>query len=114
MSAEQARARLRADLKDAMRAGRKDEVSLLRSLAAAIDNAEAVPVEGLNDNISPLRASAGMGEVARLDLCDEDIAAIFSREQAERIAAAAMLEKAGQAGPAERLRGEAGLIGRYL
>lgn len=114
MNAEEARQRLRADLRDAMRGGRKDEVSLLRSLAAAIDDAEAVPVAGLNDNVSPLRASAGKGEVARLSLGEEEIAAIFARERSDRIAAAATLEKAGQPGPADRLRGEAGLIGRYL
>ncbi|WP_305097935.1 hypothetical protein [Croceibacterium aestuarii] len=114
MTAEETRQQLRGDLKDAMRAGRKDEVGLLRSLVAAIDNAEAVPVAGLDDNISPLRASAGKGEVPRLVLGEGDIRAIFESEQAERIAAAATLEKAGQAGPAERLRGEAGLIGRYL
>ena len=114
MTPEEARQRLRTDLREAMRGGRKEEVSLLRSLAAAIDNAEAVPVEGLNDNVSPLRASAGKCEVARLSLSEEDIAAIFARERSNRIAAAATLEKAGQAVPAERLRGEAGLIGRYL
>lgn len=37
------KARLRADLGSAMKAGRKDEAGVIRELIAALDNAEAVP-----------------------------------------------------------------------
>ncbi|MGX7894099.1 hypothetical protein [Tsuneonella sp. HG222] len=44
MSVDALKARLRKDLKAAMRAGEKAEVGLLRNLAAALDNAEAATV----------------------------------------------------------------------
>lgn len=114
MTVDEARQRLREDLRQAMRAGAKDEVGLIRALAAAIDNAEAVPVAGMSESISPLRASEGMGEVARIALDETTVTAIFVQERDERLAAAETFDQAGQADAAGRMRTEAAMIGRYL
>jgi uncharacterized protein YqeY len=109
MSAIALKQRLRADLKTAMQARAGDEVRLLRTLIAAVDNAEAVP--GEHKNIQRAFGEPG-GEVARRELGGEDLAALLDREIAERLAAAAGYD-AGQPDAAARLRAEAALIAGY-
>lgn len=45
MSAAARKGRLRADVKAAMQGRARDEVRLLQTLTAALDNAEAMPIE---------------------------------------------------------------------
>ena len=113
MSATALKERLRADLKDAMKERRGDDARLLRTLIAAIDNAEAVPV----DLSGPAQASRALGdpsgEVARLDLDPAALDRIFAAEVEARLAAAADYDSHGRGEEAARLRAEAAQIGRY-
>ena len=109
MSAVALKERLRADLKAAMQARAADEVRLLRTLIAAVDNAEAVP--GEHKNIQRAFGDPS-GEVARRELYGEDLATLLGHEIEERLAAAAGYD-ASQPDLAARLRADAALIGRY-
>ena len=66
MSAAALKERLRADLKTAMQARANGELRVLRTLIAALDNAEAVAVEGKPDPFRKLGDPSG--EVARREL----------------------------------------------
>lgn len=96
-----------------MQARATDEMRLLRALAAAVDNAEAVPAEGVQDRASPTAFGLGAGEVPRRELTSGDLAAVLERERDERLAAASEYERLGQSPEAARLVHEAELIGRY-
>jgi uncharacterized protein YqeY len=109
MSAVALKERLRADLKAAMQARSSDDVRVLRSLIAAVDNAEAVP--GEHKNIQRAFGDPG-SEVARRELDGEDLAALLEREIEERLAAAAGYG-ASRPDAATRLRAEAALIAGY-
>lgn len=111
MSAAALRARLSEDLKAAMQARASGEVRLLRALAAAIDNAEAV--EAGNVSALPSAFGEGRNEVARRELGPAEIAALLERERDERLAAAADYARLGQEAEAERLTEEAALVERY-
>jgi uncharacterized protein YqeY len=113
MSVAALKTRLREDLKAAMQARATDEVRLLRTLAAAVDNAEAVPAEGVQDRANPSAFGRGAGEAPRRELAGNDLTALLDRERDERLAAAAEYERLGQAAEAARLRNEAALIARY-
>ena len=66
MSATALKERLRADLKAAMQARASDEIRLLRTLIAALDNAEAVP--GTPGGYVHRAFGDAGAEVARLEL----------------------------------------------
>lgn len=106
------RARIRTDLRAAMSAKRMDEAAALRTLIAALDNAEVV-------SVPPERYTArAFGdpatEVPRKRLSAEEVDAILLAEQNERLLVAQALEQAGWAENAERLRQEAVVVARYL
>lgn len=111
MSAAAFKDRLRADLKAAMQARATGEVSVLRTLIAALDNAEAVP--SASDKHVPRAFGEPGGEVARLDLDDATIATVLANEADTRLAAAENYDRHGQDAEAQRLREEAALIARY-
>ena len=110
MSASALKERLRADLKAAMRERKPDEVGVIRTLIAAVDNAEAVPMEGMADR---LRAREEIGEVVRRELDTTALDAVLAKEIGSRLTAAADYESHGRADDAARLRSEADLIARY-
>ena len=110
MSAAAFKDRLRADLKAAMQAKAASEVRLLRTLIAALDNAEAVPGES---QYVPRAFGDPGAEVARLQLDDEAICLLLTAEIEARLEAAADYQRHGQDAEAQRLRDEAGLIARY-
>lgn len=88
-------------------------VRVLRSVVAAIDNAEAPEVDahdlaGLAIERSP--RGAGASEVARVKLSPDDVRAIVRRELDDRICAANGCERAGQAERAAQLRAEAAVL----
>jgi uncharacterized protein YqeY len=111
------RARLRQALPEAMRARDKVAVSALRTTLAALDNAEAVPVdEAALRGLALEQAPVGVGvtEVARRELSETDVADIVRAEATERITAAAQLTAPAHADRAARLREEAAVLLRLL
>ena len=107
------KARLRADLSLALKARAPAEAALLRALIASIDNAEAPPPrEGLaSADVHDFHS--GSAEVARLDLGDDQLRAIFLTEIAEREASAALIEGGGRSDRAQALRDEIDIMRRY-
>ena len=111
MSADALKERLRTDLKAAMRERRSGEVAVLRTLIAAIDNAEAVPTDHLAGR---LRRREDVGEVARRKLDQAALSGIVAAEAQSRLAASADYERNGRPDDAARLREEAQLVERYI
>ncbi|QHC27106.1 hypothetical protein [Streptomyces sp. GS7] len=100
-----------------MRARDKAAVSALRATLAALDNAEAVPVDeaalrGLALEHSPV--GVGATEVARRELSEHTVAEIVRAEAAERLEIAAQLTAPAHAGRAAQLRGEAAVLLGFL
>ena len=113
MSAPALKDRLRADLKAAMRARNSAEVSVLRTLIAAVDNAEAHPIEHFHERLRQRSLADPIGEVARRALDASTLDAVLEAETKSRLAAAEDYERHGRTEDAARLRSEANLIGRY-
>jgi len=111
-AAEALKDRLRADIKAAMQARAADEVRVLRTLLAAIDNAQAVPVAP-GQSALPTRFGDGASEVPRLVLTESALSAVLLAEIAERQRAAEAIARCGRPDEAERLRAEAALVQRY-
>ena len=112
MSAGALKERLRADLKAAMQARAADEVRVLRSLIAALDNAEAVPAAGTHKYV-PRAFGDPSGEVARQVLDGEAVDAVLASEIDARLSAGAVYERHDRPEDADRLRTEAALIAGY-
>lgn len=108
------KARLRSDLRTAMKARRTAEAALLRQLVAALDAAEALPISV--EPASPLRHDfrSGSAEVERLALSSDQVRDVLVAEIQERERAAAEWERLGQAERADALRTEAVMAKRYL
>jgi uncharacterized protein len=100
------RARLRAAVREAL--GTKDAhaVAALRSLASAIDNAEAVEGPARHG----VKLGVGAGDVERRRLSLSDVDRIVAGEIAEREAAAAQYERLGRLHEAHALRAEIALL----
>jgi uncharacterized protein YqeY len=110
MSATALKQRLRADLMAALQARAADEVRVLRTLIAALDNAEAVP----GDYTALPRAFGDpSGEVARRELDAGAVEALLASEVEARLAAASDYERHGRTDEAARLRDEAAFVARY-
>jgi|SRR6185437_9437133 uncharacterized protein len=114
-------ARLRAALKDAMRARDQVAASALRSALGAIGNAEAVPADQHAQAPGPggphfAGAVAGLGaaEASRRQLTPADLGAIMRTEISERERAADDYAASGFAPQAERLRREASVLTSML
>jgi uncharacterized protein YqeY len=106
------KARIRADLRAAMSAKKMDEVGVLRTLLAALDNAEAVSVAP--ERYTERSFGDPATEVPRKQLSEEDVEEILSAEQRERLTVAETLERAGRAEDAAKLKNEAAIVARYL
>jgi uncharacterized protein YqeY len=102
------RARLASDLRVAIKTRNTTEIAPIRSLLAALDNAGAVALDGLN---APVFGRAG--DVSRRDLSPKDVHKALSTEIAEREAAIASYLGLGQADAADRLRLELEVLERY-
>lgn len=116
---------MRRALTAAMKARDQHAVTALRSALAAIDNAEAVGTADAVDTagqghptgegrIAGAILGVGAAEVARRTLTSAETQAIVRQEVAERQTAAHAYERAGQSGPAGRLRAEAEVLRAYL
>lgn len=109
--------RLRGALPAALKARDQVAVAALRSALAAIDNAQAVaapPAPRSGGVIAGAVAGLGAGEAPRRDLSPADVAAIVRAEVADRRAAAADYERAGQVDAATRLTAEADVLAALL
>ncbi|MGW3421739.1 hypothetical protein [Streptomyces phaeochromogenes] len=100
-----------------MRARDKAAVSALRSTLAALDNAEAAPVDeaelrGVALEQSPV--GAGATEAARCELSERGVVDIVRAEAAERLEAAAQLTAPAHADRAARLHAEAAVLLGFL
>ncbi len=96
--AQQLKARMRGDLLEALKAKRADEVTVLRSLLAAIDNAEAPEVRAERSLIS-----VAPTEIDRLLLTDGELREVLLRDLEEREQAAGELAGVGQQDRADAL-----------
>ena len=101
------RARLAADLKTALKTRDAAEISAVRSLIAAIDNAGAVATPAKN---VPVYGQSG--DVPRRDLSPADLEHLLGAEIAEREEAVATYEAGGQRDAAERLRAQLRVLAR--
>src|SRR5262245_14324565 len=111
------RVRMRQALPEAMRARDKAAVSALRATLAALDNAEAVPVdEAGTRGLALEEAPGGVGvtEAVRRELSEDTVADIVRAEAAERLDAAAQLTAPAHADRVARLRAEAAVLHRFL
>lgn len=106
--------RLRADLRAAMAARQASEVAVIRTLMAALDNAEAPAAEQKQPPGGAHDFHSGSAEVRRLELSGDRIAEILRAEAEEREMAASEMERLGQTEAAEQLRADAGIARRYL
>ena len=103
------RDRLKADLTRALKARQTPVAMTLRSLLAAIDNAEAVPLTA-----APPSIDGRVRDVPRLVLGRSDIQAILVREADECRRARADYERVGQAEAAEAMQAALDLIEGYM
>lgn len=119
------RAVLRADLEAALRARQAETVALLRTLIAAIDNAEAVAVTDTaavtsSTHIAGAQAGVGATEAARRVLSASDLRALLQEQIDERSSAADLYDTratnadAAHVAAAHRLRREAEGVRTYL
>jgi uncharacterized protein len=109
--------RMRQALPEAMRARDRAAVSALRSALAALENAEAVPLDGPGPASLALEQTpvgAGATEVARRELTEAAAADLVRAEAEERLAAAARLTAPAHADRAARLQAEAAVLLRFL
>ena len=114
------RASLRKDLTAALKARDRVAVTALRSVLAAIDNAEAVPVDHPvasstgNDHVAGAATGLGAAEAERRHLTEADLRSIVENEVRERLGAAEEYEQRGRNDVADRLRAEAEVLSRHL
>ncbi|WP_144638334.1 hypothetical protein [Bordetella genomosp. 13] len=106
--------RLRADLRAAMRDRRTFEAKVIRTLVAAVDNAEAPPVQAGQPASIQHRFHTGSAEVERLLLSESDVRRVLMREIDERERAAVELERLNMPEHAKALWAETLLAKRYL
>jgi uncharacterized protein YqeY len=118
--ADRLRERLRRDLTAAMKAGRREDVAAIRTLIAAIDNAEAAgvrppmrPTSSSSEDFAISTPGAGSGDAPRRELGDAELDKIFEAEIADRREHEAQYGAVGRPDAAARMRREAQLIGRY-
>jgi len=111
--AEAIKRRLREDLTDALRLRRPDHMAILRTLIAAIDNAEAVPVKTPTSYLELEFGDPG-AEAARRVLSRGEVMAVMQGEAEERESAALEMERVGRNDPARALTEAAGFVRRYV
>ena len=102
------REQMRADLRTAMKARDTATVTALRTLLAALDNAEAVPLD------EAAQPSIGQtNDVPRRTLNEGEMRAVLQREAAERRKTIEQYERLGRSSEADRLRTELDVIAAY-
>ena len=117
MSRKSVRARLKEELRRAMRERDAVAIGAFRSAVGAIDNAEAVdgslaPPPEADEHLAGSVLGLGAGEVARRELTEAELEDVLRAEVDERVAAAGDYERSGRHERAERLRREAEVVRR--
>jgi hypothetical protein len=107
-AAQSLRLRVAGDLKAALKSRDAAEISALRSLLSALDNAGAVATTGRN---VPIYGRSG--DVPRRALSAGEVEGLVAGEIAEREASIADYERGGYPEAADRLRAEARVLARY-
>ncbi|HEY2591915.1 MAG TPA: GatB/YqeY domain-containing protein [Steroidobacteraceae bacterium] len=105
---ESLRARLGPELRVAIKARDGARIAALRTLAAALDNATAVPIEDPG-----VAMPSAVTEVPRKVLTDDDVRSILLREIAERADAAFAFEMHGCFEEALGVRAEIAILEDY-
>ncbi|KAA9154297.1 hypothetical protein FPZ12_032340 [Amycolatopsis acidicola] len=111
---------LRDALKTALKSRDRSAISALRSALAAIDNAEAIPVDQSvdttagNEHVAGAALGVGAAEARRRTLTEADVRSIVENEVRERTGAAEDYERLGRAEQAGQLRAEAAVLRRHL
>lgn len=111
--------RLRGDLRAAMKARAMPEAAVIRTLIAAIDNAEA-PVSAAEapspqgSMVAGHSFTSGTAEVARLDLSAAQLRAILMAEAVQRDSLAQQMTDLGQPDRAAASAAEARIVRRYI
>jgi uncharacterized protein YqeY len=108
------KARLRADLRTAMKDRRTIEAKVIRALIAAIDNAEAPPAQDAQTALAQHHFRSGSAEIERLLLSCAHVQGVILGDIHEREQAAAEMERLGMMDRAEALRAEAVIAKRYM
>lgn len=108
----QLREQMKADLTQAMKARQSATVATLRSVLAAIDNAEAIPISEAPFPVEPVLGQRH--EAPRKLLSAEDIRQIVQEEMDARRAASVEYANLGLPDEAERLQNAATLLAGYL
>ena len=119
--ADRLRARLRADLTTAMKARDKEAVATLRSVLAAFDNAEAVPVpapaagpRASSEFVAGTSVGLGSAEAARRELTLDDLHTVLRALVDEGLAEAGTYAAHGRPDDADRLRRQVDFLRAYL
>jgi uncharacterized protein YqeY len=107
-AAQALRSRVAGDLKLALKARDADEISALRSLLSALDNAGAVATTPRN-----VPVYGRSGDVPRRTLSVGEVEGLVAAEIAEREASIADYERGGHHEAANRLRTQARVLARY-
>ncbi|TFU03387.1 hypothetical protein EUV02_09420 [Polymorphobacter arshaanensis] len=113
-AAEALKRRVRADLGVAIKQRHAAAISALRSLMAALDNAQAVPTDAQHVRYVPRDFADRSAEVARLKLTPADVARLVAHEVESRHAAAAQMAEHGRSDHAEKLLAEAAVLKVYV
>lgn len=108
------KARLRADLRAAMKSRNTTDAQVIRSLVAALDNAEAPALSPERPASEQHQFASRSAEVARLQLTWPQVHEVLLGELQERERAAAEFARLNQPERATTLRTEASVITRYL
>lgn len=108
------KAQLRRDLRTAMKRGDKAEVTVLRDLVAALDNAEAAPLREERPSIDRHAFSDGSAEGERRVLTWRDVHALMLGEMNARVEAAAEFARLGAEARSIALHAEIGILRRYV
>lgn len=110
----QLKLQIRSDLAEAMRDRRIADVSALRCILAAIDDAEAIEVGKLHDKYQVARFGDRSVEVPRKTLSREDLQQLIQLEIAARIEASVRCKAAGRHPEATSLLRETDVLKAYL
>jgi uncharacterized protein YqeY len=105
---------LKADLRTAMRERRAAEITVLRELIAAIDNAQAVPVDGRHDTYVFHTFGDSAVEVPRRVLGKSELRQVVEAEIRGRNDAANAYRRLGRDDKARDLSDGADVLSRYL
>lgn len=100
--------RLRADLTAARLERHTTEISMIRTLIAAVENAEAIESDGSKEH------KVGLGhDLPRRTLTDDDIVGILERERGELVDAIAHYRVLGLSAHLQELEERLRIVDRY-